>query len=84
MSWWPCSAPLAEDVSGHDVRDRNVGFVFQHYALFRNMSVFDNVAFGLRMNDSLQRMNNPGLVPGFFARGIMGAVLQPWRIFDAF
>ena len=38
-----------EDVSGARVRDRNVGFVFQHYALFRHMSVFENIAFGLRV-----------------------------------
>jgi ABC-type sulfate/molybdate transport systems ATPase subunit len=31
------------------VRERNVGFVFQHYALFKHMSVFENVAFGLRV-----------------------------------
>jgi sulfate transport system ATP-binding protein len=38
-----------EDVSARDVKQRNVGFVFQHYALFRHMSVFENIAFGLRV-----------------------------------
>lgn len=38
-----------EDASHKDVRERQVGFVFQHYALFRHMSVFENVAFGLRV-----------------------------------
>jgi sulfate transport system ATP-binding protein len=38
-----------EDASGTHVRERHVGFVFQHYALFRHMSVFENVAFGLRV-----------------------------------
>jgi sulfate transport system ATP-binding protein len=38
-----------EDVTGTRVRDRNVGFVFQHYALFRHMNVFENIAFGMRV-----------------------------------
>ena len=37
-----------EDVTERSPKERNVGFVFQHYALFRHMSVFENIAFGLR------------------------------------
>jgi sulfate transport system ATP-binding protein len=38
-----------EDATDRSARDRRVGFVFQHYALFRHMTVFENVAFGLRV-----------------------------------
>ncbi len=38
-----------------DARGRGVGFVFQHYALFRHMSVFENVAFGLRVRPRRSR-----------------------------
>jgi sulfate transport system ATP-binding protein len=38
-----------EDISQRKARDRGVGFVFQHYALFRHMTVFENIAFGLRV-----------------------------------
>jgi len=37
------------------VRERQVGFVFQHYALFRHMTVFDNVAFGLNVRPRSSR-----------------------------
>lgn len=38
-----------EDAATWSARDRRVGFVFQHYALFRHMSVLENIAFGLRV-----------------------------------
>ena len=44
-----------EDTTDVHVRERNVGFVFQHYALFRHMTVFENVAFGLRIKPRKER-----------------------------
>jgi sulfate/thiosulfate transport system ATP-binding protein len=44
-----------EDATHTDVRDRNVGFVFQHYALFGHMTIFENVAFGLRVRPKATR-----------------------------
>lgn len=44
-----------DDASDLHVRERNVGFVFQHYALFRHMTVFENVAFGLRVKPRRHR-----------------------------
>src|SRR5580698_9431057 len=41
----------SDDITNHSARERQVGFVFQHYALFRHMTVFENVAFGLRVRN---------------------------------
>lgn len=46
-----------EDATNVHVREREVGFVFQHYALFRHMTVFDNIAFGLRVRPRATRPN---------------------------
>jgi sulfate/thiosulfate transport system ATP-binding protein len=47
------------DAADRNIRERGVGFVFQHYALFRHMTVFENIAFGLRVKPRRQRPNAP-------------------------
>ena len=44
-----------EDASSKTVQERNVGFVFQAYALFRNMTVLDNISFGLKVRPRATR-----------------------------
>lgn len=46
-----------KDATDTAARERQVGFVFQHYALFRHMTVFENVAFGLRVRSKKTRPN---------------------------
>ena len=50
-----------EDTTHIHVRERQVGFVFQHYALFRHMTVFENVAFGLRVRPKRTRPNEAAI-----------------------
>ncbi|MBI5262501.1 MAG: sulfate ABC transporter ATP-binding protein [Bradyrhizobium sp.] len=61
---WPDEGEVAfngEDALARGARERNVGFVFQHYALFRHMTVFENVAFGLRVQPRAVRKNEAGI-----------------------
>ncbi|MGK5093633.1 sulfate ABC transporter ATP-binding protein [Deltaproteobacteria bacterium TL4] len=46
-----------ESATCQSVKDRQVGFVFQHYALFRHMTIFENVAFGLRVKQRAIRLS---------------------------
>jgi len=50
-----------EDATDLHVSERRVGFVFQHYALFRHMTIFENVAFGLRVRPRGVRPSNDAI-----------------------
>ena len=51
-----------EDVAKQNVGDRQVGFVFQHYALFRHMTVGENIAFGLRVRPRKDRPSKSAIL----------------------
>lgn len=46
-----------QDVTVLSAKARDIGFVFQHYALFRHMTIADNIAFGLRMKPKHERLS---------------------------
>ena len=48
-----------EDLLAKPVRQRGIGFVFQHYALFKHMTVAQNIAFGMRAKPKNERPSNP-------------------------
>ncbi|MDR1149538.1 MAG: sulfate ABC transporter ATP-binding protein [Spirochaetaceae bacterium] len=52
---------FGEDTTFKQIRERQVGFVFQHYALFRHMSVFENIAFGLKVRPRALRPNKEAI-----------------------
>jgi len=55
-----------QDATSQPVRERQVGFVFQHYALFRHMDVFKNVAFGLNVRGRRERPSKAEIRERFF------------------
>jgi len=65
-----------EDATGTHVRDRRVGFVFQHYALFKHMSVFDNIAFGMRMKPRETRPSERAIAAK--VHGLLDLVQLDW------
>jgi sulfate/thiosulfate transport system ATP-binding protein len=61
---WPDAGEVSfdgENALAHGAGERHVGFVFQHYALFRHMTVFENVAFGLRVQPRAVRKDEAGI-----------------------
>jgi sulfate transport system ATP-binding protein len=61
---WPDAGEVSfdgENALARGAGERHVGFVFQHYALFRHMTVFENVAFGLRVQPRATRKDEAAI-----------------------
>lgn len=65
-----------QDATAVKVRERQVGFVFQHYALFRHLTVFENVAFGLRLRPKATRPGEKEIRER--VRGLLDLVQLDW------
>ena len=65
-----------EEATNLSARNRNVGFVFQHYALFRHMTVFENIAFGLRVRP--RRLRPPERKIRVRVEELLGLVQLDW------
>ncbi|NDC82398.1 sulfate ABC transporter ATP-binding protein [bacterium] len=64
------------DIQEQSVRERGVGFVFQHYALFRHMTVFENIAFGLRIKPKSVRLTDTAIHEKVMS--LLGLVQLDW------
>jgi sulfate transport system ATP-binding protein len=66
------------DATAWPIRDRKVGFVFQHYALFRHMTVFDNIAFGLKVKPRRERSSAANIRKKVFS--LLDLVQLSWAL----
>jgi sulfate transport system ATP-binding protein len=76
---WPGSGSVSfhgEDATGRHARDRQVGFVFQHYALFGHLTIFENVAFGLRVRPRAHRPSESAIAQK--VRSLLALVQLDW------
>ncbi len=77
---WPDQGRIiidGRDTDAVHARERQVGFVFQHYALFRHMTVFENIAFGLRVKAKDERPSEADITAR--VRELLNLVQLDWQ-----